>query len=82
MGFLDIILLQQFDTQALLIVWERCSCCCKDAEVYHQLKKIISTFHCLPSQLAAQLTFELLLHHVFDCEKGVHQLILTTSHDY
>ena len=27
MGFLDIILFHQFDTQALLIVWERCSCC-------------------------------------------------------
>ena len=38
----------------------------KDAEVYHQLKKNIGTFHWLPSQLAAQLTFELLLHRVFD----------------
>ena len=39
---------------------------CEDAEVYHQLTENICAFHCLPSQLAAQLTFELLLHHVID----------------
>ena len=52
---------------------------CEDAEVYHQLTENICAFHCLPSQLAAQLTFELLLHHVIDWEKRVHPLILTTT---